>query len=115
MAIIRLLIENGADANRADRDGWTPFQAACDMNHVAAARFLLEQGGVDVSGASPKDGDTPLHRACMSGRLAVAKMLLEEGADAHVENVDGDLPARIAQRYGFPDIARMLAGDGPKN
>jgi ankyrin repeat protein len=81
------------------------------MRHVAAARFLLERGGVDVNGASPKHGDTPLHRACRSGQLPLVKMLLEAGADVNVENKDGDSPARIAQYFGFPDIARMLAAD----
>ena len=34
----RLLLDNGAEVDRAMKDGWTPLLIACTKGHVDAAR-----------------------------------------------------------------------------
>ncbi len=54
----RLLLDKGADVNRADYHGSTPLHLACAAGHLDVARLLLEKGA-EVDRAT-KDGATPL-------------------------------------------------------
>ena len=40
----RLVLDNGAEVNRAEEDGRTPLWQACYEGQVDAARLLLERG-----------------------------------------------------------------------
>ena len=60
----RLLLDNDAEVDRADKDGHTPLYAACEKCHVDAARLLLERGA-DV------------HKATNSKSNATARRLLQ--------------------------------------
>ena len=40
----RLLLEKGAEVDRADKDGATPLFIACWNGHVDVARLLLDNG-----------------------------------------------------------------------
>jgi len=42
--LLGLLLENGAEVNRADKHGQTPLYIACTKGHVDAARLLLDKG-----------------------------------------------------------------------
>ena len=46
----RLLLDKGAEVNRATEDGRTPLLVACLQGHVDAVRLLLDNG------AAPADG-----------------------------------------------------------
>ena len=43
-AATRLLLDRGADVNRAKANGWTPLMASAQNGHGAVARLLLERG-----------------------------------------------------------------------
>ena len=75
---LRLLLDKGADVNRADEAGVTPLFIVCLMGHVDAVRLLLEKG-VDVDRPNNK-GQTPLHVACRKGHEECVKLLLEANA-----------------------------------
>ena len=71
----RLLLENGAEVDQADKDGATPLFAACENGHVDAARLLLDKGA-DVDRATNR-GDTPLSIAKRRRQSAVVALLEE--------------------------------------
>ena len=57
----RLLLDKGAEVDRAEKDGGTPLFIACEKGHVDAARLLLDKGA-EVDRAD-KDGlDAAVHR-----------------------------------------------------
>ena len=44
LARVTQLIEQGADKNQVDSNGWTPVYAATRKCHIAVVRYLVEQG-----------------------------------------------------------------------
>ena len=90
-AVVKLLLEKGADVESKDRDyGQTPLSWAAEKGHEAVVKLLLEKGA-DVE-SKDKDGRTPLSWAAENGHEAVVKLLLEKGAD--VESKDKDMVGR---------------------
>ncbi|RMD78508.1 MAG: hypothetical protein D6809_05650, partial [Gammaproteobacteria bacterium] len=83
-AIVRLLLEAGADPDQANPAGRTPLMEAAARGELELVQLLLQ------AGAHPdrKDrwGETALFDAVRGGHLAVARRLLEAGADPNVAN-----------------------------
>ena len=57
VALARVLLDNGAEVDRACEDGRTPLYIACQEGHVDVARLLLEHGAV-VDSSALCEGDT---------------------------------------------------------
>ena len=55
--VARLLLDKGAEVDRACEDGRTPLYIACQEGHVDVARLLLERGAV-VDSSALCEGDT---------------------------------------------------------
>ncbi|CAG2198777.1 unnamed protein product [Mytilus edulis] len=91
IAIVKLLIENGAEMCVCDNQGRTPiFAAYADVNQC------------------DENGKSPLYVSCVKGNLDIVKKLLEN--KAHIENFDRDgrSPFYIASRGGFVAIMEQL-------
>ena len=99
----RLLLDKGADVNRADYHGSTPLHLACAAGHLDVARLLLEKGA-EVDRAT-ESGYTPLYAACTHGRVGVARLLLDKGADVNKADKDGTTPLHIVCRNGNVALA----------
>ena len=69
----RLLLDKGAEVDRADKDGATPLYIACQQGHVDVARLLLEKGA-EVDRAK-EDGATPLSIARSQGHSSIVALL----------------------------------------
>jgi len=90
------LIEEGADVNEKNHDGYTSLHlASSSSRHVAVVQMLL-QHGADVT-ARNKDGNTSLHLASSSGHAAVVQTLLQHGADVAARNEAGKTPLDFAR------------------
>ena len=105
--MVKLLLKGGANANAADRKGWTAL-------HMAVLRVMTEEAGVLTKGialceillkhgADPnlKNADrmsTPLHLAYVlkdaDGRARLIKALVAHGGDETLTNCAGDTPAQ---------------------
>ena len=127
-AVTRLLVESGAEVERADADGVTPLLnailnasivgargAPSGMEHFAVARYLIERGA-NVN-ASDWYGETPLwaavdvrnldvngperdNRVDRAAALDLIALLLERGADPN------------ARTREYPPERRFIAGLG---
>jgi ankyrin repeat protein len=87
-AVVRLLMEEGANIHATIKGGQTSLHLAARKEtavdgDVATARLLVEKG-LELD---PKDnnGLTPLSTAVTYGRLEIVQMLLESGADPYID------------------------------
>jgi ankyrin repeat protein len=62
--VARLLLDGGADPNRADSDGGTPLMAGVRTGSLAMLRLLLERGAA-VDAVNPESSETAFHAACI--------------------------------------------------
>jgi ankyrin repeat protein len=87
------LIEQGADVNYKDKDGFTPLHNALNLpSQIETARYLLKVGA-DINAQTYKEKWTPLHFA-VSNSIGnefddVIRMLLDAGADQTLKDSDG--------------------------
>lgn len=94
-AVVRLLIEHGADVNAKHPLGQTPIVAAVVSDDRTILELLFKHG-IDIQTAD-QYGDTPLHKASAYGELSAVSFLLENGADVNVKNSRGETPLMRAR------------------
>lgn len=116
--VVRLLLERGADASTASRNGLavTPLHSAvadagagtpvARMASIEITRALLD-AGAPVNARSAQDG-TALHTAAFGGHRAIVELLLEKGADPAAKTAAGKTPADVARERGHAEIAQLL-------
>ncbi|KAE8685212.1 putative sugar transporter [Hibiscus syriacus] len=86
---IKSCIDEGANVNGKDQNGWTPLHRAAFKGKMEGVRALLGYGGeVNVF---DKNGYTPLHCAVEAGHVEVTLLLIGHGAKANLK----------CQRYGY--------------
>lgn len=114
LALARRLVEHGADLRQADKDGTSPFHAACQHGHGEMVRWLwqamTQQGARDLLNARTTTGATPLQLAAASGNADVVQFLLgREGVDACAADDDGWTPLhKAAQTHNTHATALLL-------
>ena len=84
LAVVRTLIDHGADVRARSNGGFTPLLFAARAGDLGLARLLLARGA-DVN-ETAADGSSVLTVATVRGHTALAQLLLDEGADP---NADG--------------------------
>ncbi|HEV3332756.1 MAG TPA: ankyrin repeat domain-containing protein [Bryobacteraceae bacterium] len=112
LAVMRLLLEKGADPNRPSNDHTTPLLAAATgqgarfaggeerpiPEFVEALRLCVEKGA-DVNTANDR-GDTPMHAAAERGANPIVQFLADHGARPDVKNKSGRTPLDVAMGIG---------------
>ena len=95
-AAVELLIEHGADVNKAAGvGGMTPLHMSARRGTVGIAEALVD-AGADIE-ARDKNGETPLRRAVNCDRAQIVSLLLRRGADARSTDRHGRTPIDAAR------------------
>ena len=106
------LVEQGADVNARNKDGWTPLHVAAREDASAAAAVLLEQGA-DANARETLFGWTPLHLAAAKGDAsATAEVLLSHKADVQAKDKFGWTPLHSAASNNAHETAEVLLNSG---
>ena len=108
--VVKVLLDEGALANEAERYDRTPLIVAATLGNEDMARLLLDNGA--KTNLADKDGWNPLHKAALRGHVNIIKLLLDEGANPNMRNRDGDTPLIIATNRGRRDMEKLLLERG---
>ena len=105
-ALIRTLLNAGADVNTAQADGTTALHWAV-YNDDAETAGLLVKRGANVNTAN-RYGVPPLSLACANGNADLVKLLLDAGADANATLQGGETVLMTAARAGNVEAVKAL-------
>lgn len=84
--MVELLIENDADVNSKDHNGYTPLHEAAGAGDIDVTKILITNGA-DVNAKSLRHGLTPLHDAAYSGHEKAIKILIDNGAEVNTKTL----------------------------
>ena len=79
--VVQLLLDRGADPNKADKGRWTPLHEAALRGHKDVVQLLLARGA-DPHRTTLDSQDTPLRFAQIRGHKNVVKILRDHVGDA---------------------------------
>uniref|UniRef100_A0A0D3GXP6 Uncharacterized protein n=1 Tax=Oryza barthii TaxID=65489 RepID=A0A0D3GXP6_9ORYZ len=80
-AIVKYLLDHGADPDKADDDGLTPLHSAAGIGDCEMIEMLLAKGA-DIDPIADECG-TPLHLATKERQVGAMKVLLDHNADCN--------------------------------
>lgn len=110
LAVVKALLESGADVNARDKQGNTPLNVALrgkgNANKTNLVALLLSSGA-DPNAKTRVGQSTPLHSAVTLGDIAVVKLLLSHKADVNATDKNGVTPLQEATFFN----QRFKAGD----
>jgi ankyrin repeat protein len=105
IAVMKVLLDHGADANAKNRRASTPLHWAIPSD--TKVRLLLEHGA--TINAKQVDGRTPLYNAASAAAGdSIVKLLLEKGADPNLATANGQTPLMTAAGRGDVVAMRLL-------
>jgi len=109
-AVVRLLLDEGAEVTAKYLDGFTALHKAVMKGNEAVVKLLLANGA-DVEMKDQKDS-TALHLAANWGYEALVKLLLENGANIEAKNKDSWTALYFAARNGNKTVVKLLLEKG---
>jgi ankyrin repeat protein len=115
LAMVRFLVERGADVNRKLDMGLSrnPLQRAAEIGDFQMVQFFIENNAI-VDAEPAYGGGTALQLAAMSGHVGIATLLIERGADVNHPPARG--PGRTAfeaaAEWCRPDVMYLLVQHG---
>jgi ankyrin repeat protein len=108
---VSTLLELKAQADNADRNGWTPLMYAAKNREVSCARLLIEaHAQVNVIGPEQQYCLAPLLHAASNGDLAMAALLVEAKAVVNIGDMYRNTPLSLAAAQGHVAMGQLLLG-----
>ncbi len=111
IAIVKTLLEGGADVNTRSQLGATALFRALENRHTEVADTIVTHPRLDIN-AQSTDGWTALIYYVTMNREEIVQKLLERGADANIPDVEGDTALHRAAQYGNLKILELLLAKG---
>ena len=109
----QMLLENGADVNKACKDVGTPLHLAVISKYLHnsyTVRLLLAHGA--DPNIKDRCGNSPLNYAVLNRRFGLVGTLVEHGADPNAKDHHGDSPLHYAILDREFDLAEILIRHG---
>lgn len=109
-AVVRLLLDRGADLEAKNCIGWTALHCTFSQQNKGVIRLLLDRGA-DVN-TKDNSGKTALHVAAKWEKEAVVRLLIEKGADIEAKDKFEKTALCLAARAGSEVMVRLLIEKG---
>ncbi|RDW66050.1 hypothetical protein BP6252_09685 [Coleophoma cylindrospora] len=110
LAVVKLLLEKGAEVDSKDNSGQTPMSWAAIKGYEAVVKLLLEKGAeVD---SKDNNSQTSMSWAAINGNQAVVKLLLEKGAEVDSKDKNSQTPMSWAAMGGHEAVVKLLLEKG---
>ena len=121
-AIVKMLIDAGADLDAVNDDGSTALALATtrdketEKQETEAIAKMLIAAGADLNKARTDGGATPLFAAAAWGQEAIVKALIDAGADVNtgLDDEEGETPLHYAAYYGKDAVIPYLLSIYPE-
>ncbi|KAK7865300.1 hypothetical protein R5R35_012593 [Gryllus longicercus] len=110
LAVMRALLDVGADPNCTDKDGMTALHHASVHGQTDCLRVLLDKG-VNLN-VQDRCGRTALHHASQHGHKECLAALMARGADLGSRDNNSWTPLHVASREGKADCVEALLTGG---
>jgi ankyrin repeat protein len=111
-AVVRVLLEKGANVDKVSDDGETPLHIAALIGIEAVVAALIG-AGADINKMNYV-GETPLHFAAVNGHGAVVTALIGAGADVNKRRDDGWTPVFCATINRHKSVVNTLIEAGAR-
>ncbi|KAF3031228.1 hypothetical protein E8E12_001325 [Didymella heteroderae] len=116
-ALVRLLVENGADWSWRDPERrQSAMEAACSNGHIEVVKVLLNMGAEASEGYYMRP--YPIQCAAMMGYTEIVRLLIDTGASADTcsDRPEGGSfpPLQLAVRGDHEGTAKLLIAKGAK-
>jgi predicted Zn finger-like uncharacterized protein len=109
-ALVKTLLQKGANVNEPDSLGWSPLHFAAYKGYKQTAEVLLNNGA--IVNAKANNDVRPLHLAAEQGQTVLAELLLGKGADVNARQVQGWTPLGLAAQNGHLETVKLLLDKG---
>ena len=104
-ALIKSLLDEGADINAKDGD-FTLLMKAATEGYLKTAKLLIDKGAeID---ARTNEGTSALMVASSGGYTKIVELLVNAGANAKIKNNMGYTAEMYAKEKGYTNIVQML-------
>lgn len=107
-AVVRFILQNGAQVDVNDAKGKTALFYAVEQKDLPAIDLLLT-AGANINHKN-NAGETAIFLPAKEGNIEMVKALLQKGASAKIANKQGTTPAMYAVQSGYMDIYDILEG-----
>ena len=106
--MMKLLIDNKANINYTDENGFNPLNIAIESGNMELTKFLITNGA-NVNSLM-QDGVSLIGYAIAQNNMDLLQMLIENGANVNNTNGDSwaDTPLKTASRLGLDNVVRIL-------
>jgi len=110
IALIKNLIQAGAQIDSQDKDKLTALMNAAQSNNSAAIEALINAGAnLELKNAY---GETALHLAAFNATANALEILIAHGANIHLKNHDGETALTIAIESKKTECVKILIKAG---
>ncbi|GLH16945.1 E3 ubiquitin-protein ligase mind-bomb, partial [Gryllus bimaculatus] len=107
-AVVKLLLERGADVRAVARDGRTALHVAAENGQVKAMELILQTGAEQDLNVVDSRGEAAVHVAMEKGHKRLVELLLRAGADGSLEGRAGLSPFFWAIKREHLDLVRLM-------